>query len=388
MVINNELINTENNNEINRYLFNSSEGVPALTHFLLDNSMYIQLMDNLDEGGEPDYSKFNDIEMIYLYVHNERDLNEEKNKKENTRKEYLRDLLIFYKQLIEQATLIELPLNNLSQYRLFKDITERNLRKYQSWVKAAPLGKSAKPYSVATLNRKMVLIKGLFSFLYENNYIKKPLHRKMKSSNVRSEDRPMKDLTEYEVSQILNEFKAHPIIYGILSVLATTGIRVNELCTARVCDLTYIDGEYWLCVLGKGNKRREVLIYPNVLEAVKKFRERRRLPLYIDPKDESPLLTTSNGTAYDYKYLSKYITDKIQMLDLDFIKLRKTPITPHFFRHAWAIYSAEQGASLHQIQEALGHADIKTTQIYLKRHQSRKNHAAHIWKDSELLKKL
>ncbi len=376
---------TRNNNSL--MLFNHNS-ITSLTSFMADHSFYNQIQDRIDESGETDYSPFNDLEMIYLFVHQQKDLNEKKNRKENTRREYLRDLLIFYKQLVQLSELLSLPIEEISEYKLLKNLTHRHIRKFQEWIVTAPLGKNKKPYSPATLNRKMVIIKSFLTFLYENKYIETPLHQKMKSSHVREIDRPYKDLNVNEVLEILSRCKDHPILYGIVSVLATTGIRIQELCTARVCDLSYVDGDYWLKVNGKGNKEREVLIFPNVLEAIKEFRLRRRMEFKLDRSDTSPLFTTAKGKSYHYKYLSNYVTRKINELDLNFIQMRKTPITPHFFRHAWALISSDQGVSIQQIQESLGHSDIKTTMIYLKRKMARKNNAAHAWKGSDLLKNI
>lgn len=281
-----------------------SETVSSMTTFLANDSFYTQLLDSIDHSGEEDYTSFNDLEMIYLYVHQQKDLNEKKNRAENTKREYIRDLLLFYKQLLENAISFEITIGEVSKYQLFKQLNHRHIRKYQEWIKEAPLGKKGKPYSVATLNRKMVITKGLFRFLFDNKYIELPLHQKMKSSNLRSYDRPNKEMSSVEVLQLVNYFRAHPILYGLISVLATSGIRIQEMCTPRVCDLAYIDGEYWLTVMGKGKKQREVLIFPNVLEAIKIFRSRRRLDFKIDRSDTSPLFTTAKGKAYTYKYLS------------------------------------------------------------------------------------
>ncbi|MDE3841071.1 integrase (plasmid) [Bacillus methanolicus] len=374
-------------NEI-RHIINKQNSVSSLTNIMVNNSFHKRMMDVIDQNGETDFSSFNDLEMIYFYVHQQKDLNEKNNRAENTKKEYIRDLLIFYKHLLEHGDILELQIGEISEYRLLKKLNHRNIRKYQEWIKQAPLGKSGKPYSVATLNRKTIILKGFFTFLFENKYIKVPLHQKMLSSNVRINDRPNKEMSSTEVIQLLDYFRDHPILYGLISVLVTTGIRIQELCTARVCDLAYLDGEYWLTVMGKGGKEREVLIHPNVLEAIKRFRERRRLDLKLDPSNTSPLFTTAKGKAYNFKYLSNYIAQKINEADLDFIKIRKTRITCHTFRHAYALISADQGADLLNIKESLGHSDIKTTMIYLQRKFARKNNAAHTWKGSDLLKKI
>ncbi|KZE67964.1 integrase [Fictibacillus phosphorivorans] len=387
MDFNNELIKNSKN-ELTTNRFNSSRDISTLTSLMVDNSMFKQLNDVIDESGENDFSSFNDLEMIYFYVHQQKDLNDNKNRMENTKKEYVRDLLIFYKQILEQSNQIELSIEAFEEYQILKRLSHRNIRKYQEWIKQAPLGKSGKPYAVATLNRKMVIIKGFFYFLYSNGYISLPLHEKMLSSNVRASDRPDKEMSSVEFLLLLRYFKNHPILYSLISVLGTTGLRVQELCKLRVCDLSYVDGGYWLKVMGKGRKEREVLIHENVLETIKAFRQRRRVKLKLDRSDTSPLFTTAKGKAYTYKYLSNYITQKINAADIDFIRMRSTPITCHTFRHCFALISAEQGAELLAIKESLGHSDIKTTMIYLQRKMARKNNAAHTWKDSNIIKNI
>ncbi|MFT9598004.1 tyrosine-type recombinase/integrase, partial [Mesobacillus sp.] len=352
-----------------------------------DPSFYDVIVDALDFGGQKDFSRFNDLEMIYLYIHEKKDLNDKNNRQKNTIEEYIRELLLFYKQLVENAVSFEIELEILD-YQLLKRLNERNLRKYQDWLKTAPLGKGGKVYSAATKYRKTVIVKGFLKFLFEKDYIEHSLHKDMSSSNLHSSDIPIKEISSEEVLHLIQYFKNHPILYSLISTLATTGIRVNELCTATVGDLEYIDGEYWLTVKGKGNKFRQVLIHGNVLETIRKFRNRRRVDFHIGKRDESPLFITSKGKAYDSKYLSNYLIKKINQADLEFVQMRKEPITPHTLRHGYAQISADQGADLLTIQESLGHVQLKTTQRYLQRKTSRKRNAAHAWKNSEMLRNI
>lgn len=339
----------------------------------------------------PNSIQFNDLEMIYLFVHNKKDMNEKKNKMINTKQEYLRDLLIIYKQLLENQTTFQIELS----YRetdhapcLFQSLTHSNLRKYQEWLLTAPLGKGGKPYAAATLNRKMIILKGFLSNLYTNEYLQIPLHEKMLSSNVRDADIPNRDLSSNEVIQLLDYFQDHPILHCFIAVLSTTGLRIRELCSSRISDITYQDGEYWLNVMGKGRKQREVLLHPNILEGIRLFRLRRILEFHIDPTDDSPIFTTATGKAYSYKYLSNYLTKHMNKANITFIKLRRTPITPHFLRHAYAIISAENGATLESISPSLGHSSYRTTARYLEKRLSRKNSASHMWKDSPIIRNI
>ncbi|NGY89418.1 site-specific integrase [Bacillus megaterium] len=49
------------------------------------------------------------------------------------------------------------------------------------------------------------------------------------------------------------------------------------------------------------------------------------------------------------------------------MKERADRITPHYFRHFYAIYSRQQGADIFLIQKELGHSDRKTTERYLEK---------------------
>ncbi|MGN7300399.1 tyrosine-type recombinase/integrase [Ferdinandcohnia sp. SAFN-114] len=362
--------------------------IPSLVTNFLNKDFHHEMIDIVDIGEEDDYSKFNDLEMIYLFIHEEKDQDEKKNRTADTKKEYAREILSFYKKMVEDGPMFDFDSAGHDIYSVLKNLRPRNLRKYQDWIKVVHLGKGGKPYSVATIARKTVVLNSFLSFLYKKKYIHRQLHEALKRANVRDSDRPNRDVSLVEAQQIIEHFSVHPILHCLFSVLITTGARVRELCTSRVCDLSYDKGLYWLKVIGKGGKERELLIYPNVMGTIIEFRKRRGLETDLNPMDESPLFTTAKGKAYNFKYLSNYLTKALKKAEIPFIKYSKRRISAHNFRHAYSIISNELGADIYQISKSLGHADIRTTQIYLEKEQSRHNNASHAWKDSSIMQSI
>ena len=54
-------------------------------------------------------------------------------------------------------------------------------------------------------------------------------------------------------------------------------------------------------------------------------------------------------------------------------------ITPHKFRHSFAIISSQANVELHVISQSLGHENIQTTKIYLEKVMALESHAINSW---------
>ncbi|PMC36293.1 integrase [Bacillus sp. UMB0899] len=376
------LINNNKNEEISFY---SKKYIPQLINSLLSQSHYKNMIDLLDENEDQDFEVFNDLEMIYFYVHREKDIDERKNRNSNTKKEYVRELVHFYFNMINYGGNFDFDSSQADIKSLFKSLKAKNIRKYQDWLKVTPRGKGNKPYSVATIARKVVILKSFLSFLYEKKYITLRLDDVLLAAKVDVNDMPNRDLNSKEVIEILNYYKDHPILYCMFSLLATTGLRCREVCTSKMSDLSFEKGDYWLTVTGKGDIKRDVLIHENVFNLICQFRMRRGLNTELNNGDDSPIFTTNSGKAYNYKYLSNYISRVLSKCELPLVKYRNTPLTAHHFRHCYAIISDEQGESIYRISKSLGHKSIQTTSIYLAKKLAREQNASHSWKNSTLL---
>ncbi|HDR7449361.1 site-specific integrase [Bacillus toyonensis] len=368
---------------IDTYLDNIRDIVP-----FLHNNRYVDTVEDkmeiAEKEGKSKYTYLSDLEVIYHFVHLQKDMDEKKNKKEDTKKSYVSEILSFCQCMVQHAEEFELNGEEVQQNAsLLKTLQPWHIRKYNSWLKQVQKGRNGDTYAVATLAKKTVLIRSFLKHLYVFAYIEKPLHDELQRANVNEQDRPNRDLSYDEVMKILGFYKerGHLVNYTILLALASTGARIQELCTTRVKDLHY-DGKHWLKVTGKGNKVRELFISEHLYQCICEMRQRRGLKTILDRGDESPLFINQRGNFYNSKTLSNQVTDMIKKTDLEFLQFRENPVTAHTFRHAFAIMAVEQGnADLYHLMQTLGHENIQTTKIYLEKHMKRKNNVGTFFAD-------
>jgi integrase/recombinase XerD len=164
-----------------------------------------------------------------------------------------------------------------------------------------------------------------------------------------------KVLSQQQVTTLI-ESATTPFYRMILMTLYATGFRRAELARLKVSD---IDSEQMVIHVrgGKGQKDREVMLSPKLLEELRLYwRSLRRKPkTWLFPGNrwhtaEHPI---------DTKVVWHACREAAIRAGLG------TDVHPHTLRHCFATHLLEAGADLRTIQLLLGHRDLEETTIYL-----------------------
>lgn len=360
--------------------------VGALNQFSLE--LLQRKKDAAEKGKRNQFEDFSDIEILAWYIHEQKHTNQENERADRTKKEYEDELSRFIKQLLAHSEAIGVDISEIREQSLFKSLESRHLRRYQEWlVNDSPHVLERGPYSPATISRKTTILKSFFRYLYRVRYINVDIAEGLRQATVRKDDRPNRDLGPQEVVTVLRAFKKinHPVMFTIVLVLAATGIRNAEFCRLKNEDVKsdQVLGGYYLDVIGKGNKKRQIPLKQKVYDSIRIYRSARGLPTLEDAAPNAPLFATSRGTTFTPTYLIAYMNKEMQKVQEELGNI-EVELTPHVFRHAFAITSRLNKVDVFDIMRSLGHEKLETTQIYLEKVFDRERHAVNQWSPNAL----
>lgn len=142
----------------------------------------------------------------------------------------------------------------------------------------------------------------------------------------------------------------------LVALLFGGGLRVSELTSLRLEQVYADDG--FLRVVGKGNKERVVPIGPPVASIVQR---------YLSGERRDALRGRLSEHVFPGRGVRGPLTRQAVFLRVRALArkagLARDP-SPHTLRHGFATSLVHGGADLRTIQTLLGHADLRTTEIY------------------------
>lgn len=144
--------------------------------------------------------------------------------------------------------------------------------------------------------------------------------------------------------------------YCILTLFLNCGLRLAELCSLNVTD---ISNENTLTVTGKGNKERLIYLNSACQEAIKAY-------LAVRPSEGLPA-TEKNAlfVSRNHRRISNKTVQHIVKTYLEKSGLGDMGYSTHKLRHTAATLMYQHGdVDIRVLKDILGHANLGTTQIY------------------------
>ena len=183
-----------------------------------------------------------------------------------------------------------------------------------------------------------------------------------------------KSLNEQEVEHLLSAPNTNQALglrdRAMLELLYASGLRVSELVTVKVNEVSTQDGV--VRVTGKGSKTRLVPMGQEAADWIDKYLKHAR-PDILQKRLCDALFVTHRAGAMT-RQAFWYLIKRYALL----AGISKH-MSPHVLRHAFATHLLNHGADLRVVQMLLGHADISTTQIYthVARERLKQLHSVH-----------
>ena len=232
--------------------------------------------------------------------------------------------------------------------KCMEEITATNLTTYVLYLERQGL-------STATISRSIASIRAFFMYMLRQGRIAQDPSEQLKPPKV--EKKVPETLTIEEVNLLLEQPSGDsPKELRDKAMLEyATGIRVSELIALKMTDVN-LNLNYICCKVGE--KERIIPFETAAKTALVRYIQSARGNMC---GNTDYLFTNCQGTPMTRQGFWKIIKHYAAMAGIH------KDITPHMIRHSFAAHLVNNGADLKAVQEMLGHSDISTTQIYMKK---------------------
>jgi len=159
----------------------------------------------------------------------------------------------------------------------------------------------------------------------------------------------------------------------IFNLLYLTGCRRSEVINATMADFINKRSQWWLRVIGKGNKYGEIPVTNELLSALIRYRKSMHLPDYPSSLESHlPLIFSKYGNLKPisdsmlYKIIKTTCANLANQLQLtdpasSYVIAR---VSTHWLRHTSATHQVDAGIDIRVVKENLRHSMLETTMKY------------------------
>lgn len=193
-------------------------------------------------------------------------------------------------------------------------------------------------------NLKLSMLRKFFTWVLRNNpEIDNPLEE---IALIKKVKRIPKVLNMEQIGKLMSQ-NTNKRNFLILKIFIQTGIRLNELTNLKISKIDFSDRS--MKVLGKGNKERTVYLSQNIFEDIKQ---------YVGNSDRLYLFEGKSNGHISNRTVQRVIEEMYKKAGI-------TGYTVHSLRHTFATVLYDHTKDILLVEQALGHANLLATQIYI-----------------------
>ena len=211
-------------------------------------------------------------------------------------------------------------------------------------------------YKSGTVNKHAAMLNRTLNIAVHWGYLEKNAFKGAAIRKLPVGDYVQRFLTRNEISQLLSACKqsTHPYLYLFVKLLLLTGARKSELRLAKWKDID--DDKMQLFVaISKSGRSRKIMLSNQAVKVLEQVRLR---------TDALGLPTTRDDWLFQNPRTRKPYTS----FHLAFFAARKraglNTVRIHDLRHTYASLLINNGASIYEVQQLLGHYHISMTERY------------------------
>lgn len=207
-------------------------------------------------------------------------------------------------------------------------------------------------YSASFINRCLMLLSNLYTVANDLEIKGVPQRSELRIKRLKVVQKHTTHLSSEEVRRLAAalEQSGNPRLKYIVSFLLMTGARRSEALNAKWEHIDY-NSKTWLVPVAKSGQPRHILLSDAAIAVLDRLRSETFFDRY------NPYVFPNPKTGLPYKCL--YTKWKLAREAAGLPNLRL-----HDLRHSYASTLVNNGVSLYDVQQLLGHRSITTTQRY------------------------
>jgi len=216
-----------------------------------------------------------------------------------------------------------------------------------------------------TRNQRLAAIKSFYRYLAQQEpTLLAACTRICAIRSKKTEHKVIKPLSGNEIKAILEAVPLNTVWglrdHALIMLMYNTGARVQELADLKIRDIR-TNRCPQVKLTGKGGKERVIPLWEETAETLRKW---------INAREENGLKSESVFTNRGCRRLTRFGIAHILTKYTDAAaercpSLLSKKVTPHTLRHTTALYLIQSNVDITVARDWLGHADIRTTSLYI-----------------------